>query len=200
VAAQRGHIIPEAPHTSAAGHRDMARLPRKQNRAPALRGPRHPGPSTRPGYARAPRHLRASDARRRAETKWSTVAHPWDARSGHGSATAHRPFLWRRPPRPRSPGAASGGGAPTWALRSRREQRSRICIDGIAPTRCTYASEISRITKHIGNQKNGKRRRQRQGGAAAAAAAKTQATQAAAGGGRCHEPPRRDLRSRLQHK
>jgi hypothetical protein len=41
VAAQRGHSTPEAPHTTAAGHRGMARLPRKQNRAPALRGTQH---------------------------------------------------------------------------------------------------------------------------------------------------------------
>jgi hypothetical protein len=53
VAAQRGHGIPEAPHTSAAGHRGMSRLPRKQNRASALRsGPQH-RPSTHILYVEA---------------------------------------------------------------------------------------------------------------------------------------------------
>jgi hypothetical protein len=41
VVGKRGHSTPEAPHTPAVGHRGMARLPRKQNRAPALRGPQH---------------------------------------------------------------------------------------------------------------------------------------------------------------
>jgi hypothetical protein len=60
VAAQRGHSIPEAPHTTAAGRRGMARLPRKK----IVRLP-YVDPSTE--YARTLRHLQASDARWRAE-------------------------------------------------------------------------------------------------------------------------------------
>jgi hypothetical protein len=79
VAAQRGHIIPEAPHTTAAGHRGMARLPRKQNRAPALRGPQHRvSPSTHERFATAPGVGRAVESRE----KQSTSVHPWDAGSG----------------------------------------------------------------------------------------------------------------------
>jgi hypothetical protein len=40
-AAQRGPSEPDAPHTPVAGRRGMARLPRKENRVPALRGPQH---------------------------------------------------------------------------------------------------------------------------------------------------------------
>jgi hypothetical protein len=93
-----------APHTTAAGHRDMARLPRKQNRAPALRayvGPtrwaliRPSDPSTE--YARTLRHLQASDARWRAE-KNRAQSHILGTQGVGGSRLSRGPHaLWRRP-------------------------------------------------------------------------------------------------------
>jgi hypothetical protein len=98
VTAQRGHSIPKAPHTTAAGHRDMAQLPRKQNRAPALRGPQHrvhTHASPPPGLGRAVE----------SRENQSTVVHPWDAGSGRLSR-ATGPLA--ASPRPRSPGTDPG--------------------------------------------------------------------------------------------
>jgi hypothetical protein len=76
VTAPRGHSIPEAPQTTAAGHVGMARLQRKQNRAPAVHGPqqnRAPAvharfatsrPRTRGGEQRNPEHSRTPLGRR----------------------------------------------------------------------------------------------------------------------------------------
>jgi hypothetical protein len=92
-AAQRGHSIPEAPHTTAAGHRGMARLPRKQNH-----GLPYVDPSTE--YARTLRHLQALDARWRAEKTEHSRTHlgrrEWAAQQG-------AIFPLAASPRPRSP-------------------------------------------------------------------------------------------------
>jgi hypothetical protein len=79
--------IPEAPHTPAAGHRGMARLPRKQNRAPApLRGPQHRVRTHAPPPAGAGR------ARWRTE-KNRAQSHALGGTQGvGGSAADHRPF------------------------------------------------------------------------------------------------------------
>jgi hypothetical protein len=105
--AQRYHRTPGAPRMAAAGHGGMARLPRKQNRAPALRGPQH---RIRTHASPPP------DLGREVETREnpSTAAHPWDAGSGRLSRTTQA--LWRRPPAPAAWAAgrrARGGGAPT---------------------------------------------------------------------------------------
>jgi hypothetical protein len=88
VAAQRGHSTPEALHTPAAGHRGMARLPRKQNRAPALRGPQHRVRTHATWAACLLCHLHAGrlqapDAR-------------WRAEKIRAQAVAHGTFLGRR--------------------------------------------------------------------------------------------------------
>jgi hypothetical protein len=86
VAAQRGHGIPGAPHTAAAGRRGMARLPRKQNRAPAVRaGPQH---RVRTHASPPPGVGRAVESRE----NQSKVVHPWDAGSGRLSRGAQA--LW----------------------------------------------------------------------------------------------------------
>jgi hypothetical protein len=95
VAAQRGHITPEAPHTPAADHRgrDGATSTKTKSRA----CPTWTDPSTE--YARTLRHLQASD------TWWRTEknrAQPYalGTQGVIGLAGSHMPFLWRRPPAP----------------------------------------------------------------------------------------------------
>jgi hypothetical protein len=102
---QRGHRIPEAPHTTAAGHsgawrdfheKKIARLP-------------YVDPSTE--YARTLRYLQASDARWRAE-KNRAQSYALGTQGVGGSAGGHRPFGGvPPPPQPRLRG--SGGDAPT---------------------------------------------------------------------------------------
>jgi hypothetical protein len=99
-------------------------VPRKQNRAPALRGP-HPAQST---HARC-RHMQASDAWWRAE-KIRAQSYALGTQGVGGSAPGvpgdHRPF-GSAPPAPPQPGLReSGGDAPTRALCSRRVQRPHI--------------------------------------------------------------------------
>jgi hypothetical protein len=127
-AAQRGHSTPEAPHTPAAGHRGKARLARKQNRAPALRGPQHP--STHARFATCRRLRRTVESRE----NQSTTACPWDAGSGQLiSAGGHRPFgLWRRPPAAAAPPQeapgllrAAGAGERRGRLTPQREHFAR---------------------------------------------------------------------------
>jgi hypothetical protein len=79
--------------------RGMARLPRKQNRAPALRGPQH---RLRTHASPPPDLGREVESR---ETQ-STVVHPWDAGSGRLSRGSQA--LWRRLPAPAACGRAAG--------------------------------------------------------------------------------------------
>jgi hypothetical protein len=90
--------IPEAPHTTAAGHRGMlARLPRKQNRAPALRGSQH---RVRTHVSPPPGVGRAVESRE----NQSTAVRPWDAaREWAAQQGATGPLALAAPPRPRSP-------------------------------------------------------------------------------------------------
>jgi hypothetical protein len=108
VAAQRGHSIPEAPHTTAAGHRGMARLPRKQNRTPALRGPQHARIRTHASLATS--SVQASDARWSRAKKNRARSYTLGTQGVGGSAGGHRPFGGAPPP-PQPRRRESGGEA-----------------------------------------------------------------------------------------
>jgi hypothetical protein len=132
-AAERGHSTPEAPHTPAAGHRGKARLARKQNRAPALRGPQH-----RPEYARTLRHLQAprthgGEQRKSEHHRMPLGRREWAAHLGRGAQA-----LWplaasprRRPPPAGGAWAAAGCGSGRAAGTpdaSTRALRSPCCL------------------------------------------------------------------------
>jgi hypothetical protein len=119
MAAQRGHGIPETPHTPAAGHRGMWR-DFHENKTARLCPTWTPVPSTHARFAL--RHLlQASDARWRAE---KNRAQPYTlGTQGVGvSAGGHIHIPFGGVPPPPQPGlreiADSGGDAPTRAPRS----------------------------------------------------------------------------------
>jgi hypothetical protein len=95
-------ISPPPTHPPTHGHRGMARLPRKQNRAPALRGPHrirtHASPP--PGLGREVE----------SRENQSTAVHPWDAGSGRLSRGSRA--LGRGPPAPAAWAAGERRGCP----------------------------------------------------------------------------------------
>jgi hypothetical protein len=104
VRAQRGHSIPAAPHTPAAGHRGMARLPRKQNRAPALR------PAWAPALDECVQQ--APDARRSRTEKNRARSYAPGTQGVGSSAAGHAQALWWRPPAPAARAAGWRWGRP----------------------------------------------------------------------------------------
>jgi hypothetical protein len=108
VAAQRGHSTPEAPHTTAAGHRRAAwrdfheKKSRLRVRAPV-------DPSTE--YARTLRHLQASGARWGAE-KNRAQSYALGTQGVGGSAQGAPTGPLAASPRPHSPGCGRAAGTP----------------------------------------------------------------------------------------
>jgi hypothetical protein len=102
VAAQRDHSIPEAPHTTAAGHSTGAWRDFHENKIARLP---YVDPSAE--YARALRHLQASDARWRAE-KTRAQSYTLGTQGVGGSAGGTGPLA--ASPRPRSPGCGRAVG------------------------------------------------------------------------------------------
>jgi hypothetical protein len=104
-------------HTPATGHRGMARLPRKQNRAPGALRPIYMDPGTE--YARTcfARDLQAPDAPRWRAEKTRAQLYALGSTHGVGGLAAGGPqALWRRPPAPAA-----------WAVgTSRRECFARL--------------------------------------------------------------------------
>jgi hypothetical protein len=86
VAAQRGHMIPGrgTAHTPAAGHRGMARLPRKQNCAPALRGLQHQHQVHIARFATWSCWTHGGEPRKPERSRMPLGLGTWDARSGGG--------------------------------------------------------------------------------------------------------------------
>jgi hypothetical protein len=117
VAAQRGHSTPEAPHTTAAGHRPQGHGATSTKTKPRACPTWTPAPST---YARTLRHLQASDAQWRAEKNRAqphTLGTPQAAGSGRLSRGPQA--LWRRSPPPPQPGLREYGRAAGTPLRER---------------------------------------------------------------------------------
>jgi hypothetical protein len=127
VAAQRGHITPDAPHNASGWPQGHGATSTKNNHVPVLLGPHHrvrthaSPPAT---YRR--RAGRTADGGEGSQEKQSAVRRPyalgdlgraacvgrreWAARQRR--ATCHMPYaLWRRPPSPAAAAAQAAGGA-----------------------------------------------------------------------------------------
>jgi hypothetical protein len=149
---EAGHSTPEAPHTPAAGHRGMVRLPRKQNRAPALRATWTPAPSTHAHarFATCARRRTHGGEPKKTEHRRSS---PWDLgrkERARGSALCSGPQatrVWRLAASGVHPPDCGGGGRGRWrwgwgrsdvsaSLAARGESSGHAQIAHLARTRC----------------------------------------------------------------